>query len=66
VLQVSDLNPVSTWTDFVDAAFTIDVCALCVVGWRVSTTAHASFDTDALAQALHACRPASRSGLVPH
>ncbi len=66
VLWVSDFTCVSTWTGFVYAAFVIDVYARRIVGWRVSRTAHASFVLDALEQALHERRPASRSGLVHH
>ena len=37
-----------------------------IVGWRASRTAHADFVLDALEQALHDRRPASRGGLVHH
>ena len=47
-------------------AFVIDVFARCIVGWRVSRTAHAAFVVDALEQALHERRPFSGSGLVCH
>jgi putative transposase len=46
-------------------AFVIDAFARCIVGWRVSRTAHAGFVLDALEQALHERRP-TRGGLVHH
>ncbi len=57
---------VSTWTGFVYVAFIIDAYARRIVGWRASRTAHADFVLDALEQALHDRRPASRGGLVHH
>ncbi len=65
-LWVSDFTYVSTWAGFVYVAFVIDVFARCIVGWRVSRTAHAGFVLDALEQALHARRPTAGSGLVHH
>jgi putative transposase len=65
-LWVSDFTYVGTWTGFVYVAFVIDVYARCIVGWRVSRTAHASFVLDALEQALHERRPVHRGGLVHH
>jgi len=44
----------------------IDAHARRIVGWRVSRTAHASVELDALEQALHERRPAHRGGLVHH
>jgi putative transposase len=75
VLWVSDFTYVSTWTGFVYVAFLIDVYArfgmasnqwrpCLTIGWRVGRTAHASFVLDAVEQALHERRPASRGGLV--
>jgi putative transposase len=66
MLWVSDFTYVSTWTGFVYVAFVIDVYARRVVGWRVSRTAHASFVLDALEQALHERRPATKAGLIHH
>ena len=37
-----------------------------IVGWRVSTSAHAGFVLDALEQAVHERRPAKGMGLVHH
>lgn len=65
-LWVSDFTYVSTWAGFVYVAFVIDAYARRIVGWRVSRTANAGFVLDALDQALHARRPARRSGLVHH
>lgn len=47
-------------------AFVIDAFARCIVGWRVSRTAHADLVLDALEQALHDRRPIKGSGLVHH
>jgi putative transposase len=65
-LWVSDFTYVATWAGFVYVAFVIDVFARCIVGWRVSRTAHAGFVLDALEQALHERRPVRGSGLVHH
>jgi transposase InsO family protein len=65
MLWVSDLTYVATWQGFVYAAFVIDVLARCIVGWRVSRTAHAGFLLNALEQALHDHRPA-RGDLTHH
>jgi len=65
-LWVSDFTYVATWQGFVYVAFVIDAFARCIVGWRVSRTAHAGFVLDALEQALHDRRPVRRSGLVHH
>src|ERR1700728_851060 len=65
-LWVSDFTYVATWTGFVYVAFVIDAYARRIVGWRASRTAHADFVLDALEQALHDRRPASRGGLVHH
>src|SRR5277367_5782277 len=51
---------------FVYVAFVTDAYARRIVGWRASRTAHADFVLDALEQALHDRRPASRGGLVHH
>jgi len=66
MLWLSDFTYVSTWSGFVYVAFVIDAYARRIVGWRVSRTAHASFVLDALEQALHERRPASKAGLVHH
>ena len=65
VLWGSDFTYVATWQGFVYAAFVIDVLARCIVGWRVSRTAHAGFVLDALEQALHDRRPL-KGGLIHH
>ncbi len=65
-LWVADFTYVSTWQGFVYVAFVIDTFARRIVGWRVSSTAHASFVLDALEQALHDRRPAKGSGLIHH
>jgi len=64
-LWVSDFTYVATWQGFVYVAFIIDVFARCIVGWRVSRTAHADFVLDALEQALHDRRPV-KGGLIHH
>ena len=51
---------------FVYVAFVIDAYARKIVGWRVSTSAHAGFVLDALEQAVHDRRPAKGMGLVHH
>ena len=65
-LWVADFTFVATWQGFVYVAFVIDAFARRIVGWRVSSTAHAGFVLDALEQALHDRRPAKGSGLVHH
>ena len=65
-LWVADFTYVSTWQGFVYMAFVIDAFARRIVGWRVSSTAHAGFVLDALEQALHDRRPAKGSGLIHH
>lgn len=66
MLWVSDFTYVATWAGFVYVAFVIDVYARCIVGWRVSRTAHAGFVLDALEQAIHERRPVHRGGLIHH
>ena len=46
--------------------FIIDAYARKIVGWRVSTSAHAGFVLDALEQAIHERRPTKGMGLVHH
>src|SRR6201996_4743430 len=65
-LWLADFTYVATWAGFVYVAFVIEAYARRVVGWRASLAAHADFVLDALEQALHDRRPASRSGLVHH
>ncbi len=65
-LWVADFTYVSTWQGFVYVAFVIDTFARWIVGWRVSSTAHAGFVLDALEQALHDRRPIKGSGLIHH
>ncbi|WP_420006245.1 IS3 family transposase [Arenibacterium sp. LLYu02] len=66
MLWVSDFTYVATWRGFAHVAFVIDAYARKIVGWRVSTTAHAGFVLDALEQAVHDRRPAKGMGLVHH
>ena len=66
MLWVSDFTYVATWKGFVYVAFVIDAYARRIVGWRVSTSAHAGFVLDALEQAVHERRPAKGMGLVHH
>jgi transposase InsO family protein len=65
-LWVSDFTYVATWKGFVYVAFVIDAYARRIVGWRVSTSAHAGFVLDALEQAVHERRPGKGMGLVHH
>ena len=65
-LWVSDFTYVATWKGFVYVAFVIDAYARRIVGWRVSTSAHAGFVLDALEQAVHERRPAKGMGLIHH
>ncbi len=65
-LWVSDFTYVATWKGFAYVAFVIDAYARRIVGWRVSTSAHAGFVLDALEQAVHERRPAKGMGLVHH
>jgi putative transposase len=65
-LCFSDFTNVATWKGFVYVAFVIDAYARRIVGWRVSTSAHAGFVLDALEQAVHDRRPAKGMGLVHH
>lgn len=66
MLWVSDFTYVATWGGFVYVAFVIDAFARRIVGWRVSTSAHAGFVLDALEQAVHQRRPTKGTGLVHH
>jgi putative transposase len=66
MLWVSDFTDVATWKGFVYVAFVIDAYARKIVGWRVSTSAHAGFVLDALEQAVHNRRPGKGMGLVHH
>ena len=65
-LWVVDFTYVHTWTGFVYVAFVIDAFARRIVGWKVSTSATASFVLDALEQAIHARRPNADDGLIHH
>ena len=65
-LWVVDFTYVHTWAGFVYVAFVIDAYARRIVGWKVSTSATASFVLDALEQAIHARRPGPDDGLVHH
>jgi putative transposase len=53
-------------SDFTYVAFVIDAYARKIVGWRVSTSAHAGFVLDALEQAVHDRHPWKDMGLVHH
>jgi transposase InsO family protein len=66
MLWVSDFTYVATWRGFVYVAFVIDAYARRIVGWRVSTSAHAGFVLDALEQAVHERCPVKGTGLVHH
>lgn len=66
LLWVSDFTYVATLKGFVYVAFVIDAYARRIVGWRVSTSAHAGFVLDALEQAVHERRPGKDMGLVHH
>ena len=66
MLWVSDFTYVATWRGFAYVAFVIDAYARKIVGWRVSTSAHAGFVLDALEQAVHERRPTKAMGLVHH
>jgi transposase InsO family protein len=48
------------------SAMTMDPYARRIVGWKVSTSATASFVLDALEQAIHARRPGPEDGLIHH
>lgn len=63
---VLDFTWVATWTGFAYMAFVIDASARKIVGWRVSTSAHAGGVLDALEQAVHDRRPGKGMGLVHH
>ncbi|TDW59533.1 transposase InsO family protein [Novosphingobium sp. PhB55] len=65
-LWVVDFTYVHTWTGFVYVAFVIDAYARRIVGWKVSTSATASFVLDAMEQAIHARRPGPDDGLIHH
>ena len=66
MLWVSDFTYVATWKGFVYVAFVIDAYARKIVGWRVSTSAHAGFVLNALEQAVHDRRSGKDMGLVHH
>ena len=65
MLWVSDFTYVATWRGFAYVAFVIDAYARRIVGWRVSTSAHAGFVLDALEQAVHERRPTEGDGAHP-
>lgn len=66
MLWVSDFTCLATWKRFVYVAFAIDAYARNIVGWRVSSSAHAEFVLDAPEQAVHDRRPGKGMGLVHH
>jgi len=65
-LWVVDFTHVRTWAGFVYVAFVIDAFARRIVGWKVSSSATASFVLDALEQAIHARRPTEKDALEHH
>jgi putative transposase len=65
-LWVSDFTYVATWNGFVYVAFVIDVFALRIVGWRVSSSMRTDSVLDALERATYARRDATPAGLVHH
>lgn len=66
MLWVSDFTYVVTWKGFVHVAFVIGAYVRKIVGWSVSTSAHAGFVLDALEQAVHDRRLGKDMGLVHH
>lgn len=65
-LWISDFTYVQTRKGMVYVAFVIDVYALKIVGWRVSTCMDTGFVLDALEQAVHDRRAHARDGLIHH
>lgn len=63
---IADFTDGSPAQRFVYRTFLIDVVAWYIVGWTVSRSARTDFVRDALEQALRACPPFGRSGLLPH
>jgi len=66
MLWASDFTYAATWKGFAYVAFVVDAYARKIVGWRVSTSAHAGFVLDTLEQAVHEPRPTKAMGLVHH
>ena len=66
MLWVSDFTYVTPWKGFPYVDFIIDAYARKIVGWRVSTSAHAGFVLDALEQAVYDRRTGKGMGLVHH
>jgi putative transposase len=66
MLWLSDFTCFVTWKAFVYVAFVIDGHAGKIVGWRISTSAHAGFVLDALKQAVQVCRSPQGISLVHH
>ena len=60
----SHFTYVHTGAGFVCVAFVINAFARQIVGWKVSSSATASFVLDALEQAIHTRRPGSEDGLI--
>ena len=63
-LWLSDFTYVANWRGCVYVAFVIDAYARKIVGWRVSTSAHAGIVLDTLEQAVHDRRPGKGMRLV--
>jgi putative transposase len=66
MLWVSDFSYVATLRSFAYVAFVIDAYTRKIVGWRVSSSAHAGFVLDALEQAVHDRRSGKDMGPVQH
>ena len=65
-LWVSEFTYVSTWQGWLYVAFVIDVFALRIVGWRVSSSMRTDFILDALEQALYSRQPERDGSLICH
>ena len=63
-LWVADFTYVSTWSGWCYTSFVIDAYARRIVGWNVSSSAHAGYVLDAFEQAVHDRRPVKAMGLV--
>lgn len=63
---VADITYVWTWAGFCYVAFVIDAFSRRIVGWRVSTSLHATLVLDALEMAIWNRRRDDLTGLVHH
>ena len=66
IIWVGDFTYGPSNKGFVYVACVIDADARRIVGWRVSTSAHAGFALDAQEQAVHDRRPGKATGQVHH